>query len=325
MDILKHYWLLSATSMIALLPWSLLFLGLRVFGVRMYHIRNREVCKRIQKRVKTRCSHTIDNDVGAGYAIGWWYAMLISSAHQYDSDIWMIATDHTYKTLTKNDIPDVFSLDVAQQQKSQDATAKTVDDVKDDDDQQYSIVIYTRLGTYANSYYSPRTVHLRRLTPLIHQEPVVSSIVSHYTSNNHTVAYLHGPTGTGKSVIGLLVARHLGANYCNTLRPWQPGDNLGELYADIEPSADKPLVVIFDEFDDAIVHIHEGVPAHKDIPIATPDKAGWNRMLDEIQWGMFPYLILLLTSNRPPEFITSLDPSYIRQGRVDLIHHVVQG
>jgi hypothetical protein len=41
-------------------------------------------------------------------------------------------------------------------------------------------------------------------------------------------------------------------------------------------------------------------------------------MLDEIQRGMYPNIILLLTSNKTPDFIRSLDPSYIRDGRVDL-------
>jgi hypothetical protein len=41
-------------------------------------------------------------------------------------------------------------------------------------------------------------------------------------------------------------------------------------------------------------------------------------MLDEIQRGMYPHLIMLLTSNKGPEFIQSLDPSYIRKGRVDI-------
>jgi hypothetical protein len=54
------------------------------------------------------------------------------------------------------------------------------------------------------------------------------------------------------------------------------------------------------------------------VPIIVPDKSGWNNMLDTIQRGMYPNLILIMTSNRGPEFINSLDPSYIRKGRVDL-------
>jgi hypothetical protein len=41
--------------------------------------------------------------------------------------------------------------------------------------------------------------------------------------------------------------------------------------------------------------------------------------MDEIGRGMFPHLILIMTSNRDPTFVNSLDDSYFREGRVDLI------
>ena len=41
-------------------------------------------------------------------------------------------------------------------------------------------------------------------------------------------------------------------------------------------------------------------------------------MLDEIGRGLYPHIVLLLTSNRDPDFIRSLDPSFIREGRIDL-------
>jgi hypothetical protein len=34
---------------------------------------------------------------------------------------------------------------------------------------------------------------------------------------------------------------------------------------------------------------------------------------------LFPHVVILLTSNRGPEFIRGLCPSYIRPGRVDLV------
>jgi hypothetical protein len=46
--------------------------------------------------------------------------------------------------------------------------------------------------------------------------------------------------------------------------------------------------------------------------------------LDSIQRGMYPNIILILTSNRAPEYIHSLDPSYIRKGRVDLTFEMTE-
>ncbi len=78
------------------------------------------------------------------------------------------------------------------------------------------------------------------------------------------------------------------------------------------------MVIVFDEFDSALIKIHEGIPPHNKMPIAVTDKPGWNHMLDEIQRGMYQDIVLILTSNRGPDFIHSLDESYIRKGRVDL-------
>jgi len=133
------------------------------------------------------------------------------------------------------------------------------------------------------------------------------------------VVFLYGPPGTGKSMIGVLLAAKLGGYYCNTLKPWQPGDSLGGLYSEVEPSKEKPLVLVFDEVDGVLMSIHKGIRDHKELPIAIQNKTGWNRMFDEIGRGIYPHLIILLTSNREPEFIDSLDPSYIRPGRVDEI------
>ena len=76
-------------------------------------------------------------------------------------------------------------------------------------------------------------------------------------------------------------------------------------------------MLAFDEVDGALMAVHAGVAPHKNLPIAVPNKAGWNLFLDEIGRGMYPHLILLMTSNRSPEFVRALDPSYIRPGRVD--------
>jgi hypothetical protein len=121
-------------------------------------------------------------------------------------------------------------------------------------------------------------------------------------------------------MIGILVANELGSAFCNTLKPWQPGDMLSTIYNEAEPTVNKPLIIVFDEIDTAIMKIHEeGIVRHNKITTAVTDKPGWNHMLDEIQRGMYPDLIVIMTSNKGPEMIDAIDKSYIRKGRVDLI------
>jgi len=120
-------------------------------------------------------------------------------------------------------------------------------------------------------------------------------------------------------MIGILLAEQLNGSDCNTLKPWQPGDSFAELYTEVEPTEKTPLILVFEEVDTILSSIHSGIPRHKDLPTSIADKAGWNRWFDEIDRGIFPHCIILLTSNSGPESIHDMDPSYIREGRVNFI------
>jgi hypothetical protein len=117
-----------------------------------------------------------------------------------------------------------------------------------------------------------------------------------------------------------MLTERLKGSYCNTLKPWQPGDALGSLHNEVEPTAEAPLIVAFDEVDGVLVRLHTGaILPHKSFPTEIIDKASWNQFLDNIHRGMFPHLIVVMTSNRGPEFVRALCPSYLREGRVDMV------
>lgn len=313
MELLNGIWMMTLMNGILMLPWTLVFLLVRCMGVRLYHMRNKEDCRRVQRRVGNQCTHLLDGKMGCGYAIGRWYivSMDVFRNEYGDSyDIWMIATEKTYEDLVRIPHEDKMQFlstdnDANEEEEKQEDTKPTI--------------IYERIGCFNNCFFKPRTVHLHSLHPLPHQTDILHQIIQHQKKHRHTVVYLHGPPGAGKSVLSLLAARDLSGSYCSTLKPWQPGDNIGELHSEVEPSESNPLILVFDEFEGPLLRIHSGIPPHNKIPISIPDKAGWNRMLDEIHWGLFPHTILFLTSNKPPSFIRKLDESYIREGRVDLV------
>jgi hypothetical protein len=120
-------------------------------------------------------------------------------------------------------------------------------------------------------------------------------------------------------MIGLLLADYYKASYCNNLILWNPGDNLSNLYLDADPTEECPLIVVFEEIDIALSKINEGIPDHKKLSILIQNKMGWNNLFDSIQIGMYPHLIIILTSNKLPKFINDLDVSYLRKGRIDFI------
>jgi len=286
-------------------PWVAVFLVTQIFGVRLYVLKDKAVCQRIQKRL-TRSSHVADEGKGYGYSVGYWYMISVSI---YSGDfgdryeVWLVATAASYERLTVEGT-------------SKGKVIETV--VGNDSPEPDTIDIYERVGTFFNVWYKLRTVTLKSITPRPDQVAAMDLICAHQAIHDHTVVFLHGPPGSGKSMIGIMLAERLNGTYCNTLKPWQPGDTLADLYAEAEPTADKPLIVVFDEFDGALMSVHTGITPHKSVPILVADKAGWNRFLDEIGRGMYPHLVLFLTSNRDPSFIQSLDPSYIRDGRVDI-------
>jgi DNA polymerase III delta prime subunit len=181
-----------------------------------------------------------------------------------------------------------------------------------------SIKIYERSGSFSNCWFKMRPFKTL-VEPQEEQAKIIEQIKAAYNETGHTVVFLYGPPGTGKSMIGVLLASELGGSYCNTLRPWQPGDMLGTLYSEVEPTKEKPLILSFDEVDVALVTITAGIPDHKQLPTAIQNKTGWTRLMDEIGRGMYPNLILVMSSNRDPTFVNGLDDSYFREGRVDLI------
>ena len=295
------------------IPWVAVFLITQFYGVRLYVLKDKAVCQRIQRRL-TWSSHVADGDKGYGYSVGSGYFASVS-IHRGDFgehyDVWMVATTASYKRLVADDVgatdgpPGVPDAPCA--------PCAPCAPVK------RPMTIFERVGAFTHVWFKKRSVILQAVTPRPDQDAVLRRIVDHQAIHAHTVVYLYGPAGGGKSMLGPMLANRLGGSYCNTLKPWQPGDTLADLYAEAEPSATKPLVVAFDEVDVAIMAIHAGIPSHKTTPILVPDKAGWNRFLDEIDRGLYPHIVLLLTSNRTPDFIRGLDPSYIREGRVDIL------
>ena len=275
-------------------PWSSIFLITHYMGINQYMITNREVINRVQSRVKYT-SERSDNGKKSGYSIGYWYFMNIAKG-----SIWVIATEASYTELTK-DIREVVITEKSHK----------------------ILEIYDRGGPFNGSWFQKRKIYVS-WTPHPAQYTIIKRIQMLLTRKEHphAVIYLHGPPGTGKSMIAILLALEISGAYCNTLKPWQPGDTIANLWNEVEPTEKRPLVIVFDEFDIAFLRIHTGIPLDKTTPIAVQDKSGWNRMFDDFDLGMYPHTVLVLTSNKGPDFINDLDPSYIRHNRVNEIFHL---
>jgi hypothetical protein len=291
------------SNLISNIPWSLIFLFTPYFGVHLYNIKKREECLTIQKNLSTLgpCSHTTDGGKGYGYSIGRWYIVYVGDTGDHDIYISMVCTKATYERLTKSrDIEVNF----------------TVDCVKSG-----SIRVFERFGSYGNSYYRSRNLRIG-VEPREPQRVILNSVKTLLTEKKSAVLLIHGPPNVGKTMISLLLANELKGTYCSSMAPWEPGDSLASLYSEVEPTEETPLIVAFDEIDGPLQRIHEGIPEHKNLRTKVKDKQGWNQMLDEIQMGFYPHLVIILTTNKNPEFINAMDTSYIRDHRVDKIYEL---
>lgn len=185
-----------------------------------------------------------------------------------------------------------------------------------------------REGPFWDLRYSPRTLPdtmISTLHPFPKQEQAVKRILDEFTTSklHRCVCAIYGSPGTGKSKLAFLLAKEIlffsdAVTINRYWKPWDCNDFLQTMYQQINPSEKHPLIVVLEEFDVALLRIGKGDRHAQSKNMQTPvsSKDDWNLMLDEIDDGLFPHMILLLTTNKMPDEIT--DPSFIRPGRVHL-------
>lgn len=295
-----------AAVALAMLAWAstvistlgaALFVLTPMVGVRLYTIKSHDLRVQVQRRAALTGYPSCVSLEGTGaravgYAVGRGYVLSSS-----DDSMWIFATARAYACLTDEPAPAFHTVKPYRSQ----------------------CKIYEREGSYMYIQLRCRVVHINA-EPRAAQLAAIEKIEATLALQGHAVALLHGPTGVGKSMVGPLLAERLGGSFCNSIKPWRPGDTLSALCAEAEPSAARPLIVIFDEADVVLASLHAGeIQAHPKIPTQVCDKEGWNRLFDAVGMGMYPHVVILLTSNRGPEFVRGLDAAYIRPGRVDIV------
>jgi len=293
-------------SALTQIPWVIL---IQFTTLRLYSLRKSDECKRVQKKL-TNSSHVADDGKRIGYSFGKWFVLHLAVEPSYEGDgdkytLIMIATEASYQQLINNN--------------SEEATDTDDEDIECEQ----SIDLWKRLGALYSPYFAKRNVSVKNISPRREQKSIMDDIKSYYDDHGHAVALIYGEPGTGKSVIGILLAKMFESGYCNTLQPWTPGVTLSQLYNEAEPTEDKPLIVMFDEVDVPLMTIHAGVEPHKCLTTEIANKTGWNKMFDEIDLGLYPNLIIVMTSNKNPDFINALDTCYIRSGRTNVIREMI--
>lgn len=308
MDLTTLFGVGLISSILSQFPWCLL---LQFTYFRMYTLKKSDECKQIQRNL-TNSSHISDDGKRVGYSFGKWFVlfMQVDSGFEGDGDkytIWLIATTKSYEQLTKKLTSDTLS------DEGGDSVQTSIN----------TICLWKRLGGLYTPYFKKRSVSVKTVLPRLEQMSIMDDIQKHYSEYGHATAFIHGQPGTGKSIIGILLANVYESGYCNMIHPWTPGVTLSQLYDEDAPTPEKPLIVMFDEVDVALLRIHSEIPNHKCLSTEIKNKTDWNKLFDEIDLGLYPNLIIVMTSNKCPSFINALDTCYIRPGRVNIIREML--
>jgi hypothetical protein len=285
---------LAAVSFIGIL-WTCPFIFLVAVRVRLFKLTTRKLVIAVSRQVAARSSMLVNNTDPAGLFFGRWYIGYIHETETQQgnksSEVYLLCTAGVYKRLTESE-------------KSSPGT---------------SIKLWERGGNFFRIHYTSRELDLGPRDVRENQTAAIEQITAAFTRRGHVTAYLHGEPGTGKSMTAMLLAKSLSASLCETFNPTDPGDNIADLYAKVAPTKTAPLIIVLDEVDCILSRIAHDIPTVKYIPTAVKDKASWNRLLDNFDLGMYPHTLVVMTSNKPPEWIErELDASYIRLGRVDV-------
>ena len=292
--------IIAFLSMTIAVVWSLVFLPASLLGIRVNKVSGFRM-KKFLKQVS--CASIWTNDEPEGWICGKWfigYIQVTTSDRSEVRNLWIVSTLKYYESNV--------------QQK---------EEVVGIDGKSNSITYWVRQGPFWHLQYSSRPLTLPKKVVRESQSLAVQQIITMYEAKTHVVSLLYGKAGGGKSMTGQFLCAELlkskkAVHFCDTHMPYENCDNFDTFYQKISPTEDSPLVIVFEEVDGMIINLHTKVVEQKHFPIQIKNKTDWNSFLDKFDREIYPWVILLMTTNKSSQFFDDLDPSYMREGRVDL-------
>jgi hypothetical protein len=286
-------------------PLNILNYIARFFGVVLYTLNdehNQEEIKNILKNIKNEVyttGYTLRNGNPrlSGFFFTWYCFGL------YDEyKLWIYISEYRFNTISKNNTLEY--------------TINRVDDIATESTSKpkcESIKVYNYNNSYMYSAFHVRNLNVSNIHPNEEQHELVENIHKLYKKRGRASIWIEGIPGSGKSTIGLLLAKKIHAAYCHTFNPLIPSMNLNQLYADND-DMDIPIVIVIEEYDKIIKTIHEDkVIRNERYHTMVYDKGSLNTFMDDLY--LYPNTIFIFTSNTQKSEIDVLDTSYLRPGR----------
>lgn len=278
----------------------------KFFGYRFFYVTQQDKVIIISRKLKEGSSELRDNQDASGYFCGWIYFGYFYVNEKFlgglDRKVMIFCSQSFYEELLVDPNPPPMS------------------DVSND------ITLLENVSSFHIPDYKQKTISITKF-PRSEQDELIRNIIQRYKiqgQGRNLTVYLHGITGTGKSMTTMMLAERINGILCKDFDPLSAGSLLSRVYAAANPSPSQPLVLVMEEVDIKITKIHKiDLPVHKMLKSGIADKTSWNNMFDDIDNGHYPFMITILTSNVPPSKINELDPAYIRPGRIHYFHEMV--
>lgn len=308
--------------------WIIPCILLKICGVSSYYIKNdRERIKNLLKIFKEEMYSTSSIfEYGklrpGGTFIGrWCYGYYIENQSiETGTEIFIVASEKRFKELIDRSAPESVKLSLENHTMLPSTNEKYVN--------KSEVNIWNRKGGYTSFYYRPFTIELSNIYAIGDQSHIIKDIVFRYKQKKRLTVFIHGITGSGKSTVGLLLAKELKGSYCHDFNPTDPGDLFSSLLNDIEfkrreEDDSGPIVIVLEEVNIMIDCITNGtVHKHKNVCTSVHNKMTFNSFLDDMVFHK--NIILILTSNVSKRDIDKIDSSYLRQGRINAYYSMMK-
>ena len=264
-----------------------------------YEISNEDTINYILSELGKNSSKRTESDKAAGLIIGFWYYCYMKEDAEKDMKLYLFCTKKMYKKIVEK----VSELE-------ENHTKKTKKIIIDH---------WVKIEKDWCCKYKKTLYDVTDFIPKKDQSDIISDIKKKYLENkNRLITIIHGKPGCGKSFIGFLLAKELKGSLCRTYNPTKSFNYLRNIYSFIEPTENKPLIIILDEIDIIFKKITTGIDTrYNSDPKEVIDKESWNRLCDDMQLGIYPNVIIIGTMNENPQ---NIDHSFIRENRVNILY-----
>lgn len=247
-------------------------------------------------RLRYALASGVDSDNPEGWVFGRWFAAYVTRDNRGNKTIWLVMPKWCELTTVEESAPQPRG---------------------------HAVILWGRSGgaKYGMYYTKTRSVFSGEPTP--EQADAVDRILGLAETSEQNgfsfnlVALLHGPPLSGKSRVAFFLARRTGGVVCAEHNPLDAGDDLQNLVQRANPTRDRPLIVVLNEWDVRCRSVFESPGKFRtaDVIPRVWDKGSLNDYMDSL--SNYNNVIFILTSNVSPEAFAEIDPSVVREGRVD--------